>query len=60
MPTLKLVNLTSLLVVHLKVNLSSVLEKPVQKYFSGLKPTKLTRKAFSYLQESPFRHEDEQ
>lgn len=49
MPTLKWVNVTFLPVVHLKMFLSSVLEKPVQKYFSGLKPTKLTRKAFSYL-----------
>lgn len=49
MPTLKLVNVTCLLVVHLKVLLSTVLDKPVQKYFSGLKPTMLTKRAFSYL-----------
>lgn len=49
MPTLKLVNVTFLLVVHLKRCLSAVLERPVQKYFSGLKPTELTKKAFSYL-----------
>lgn len=52
MPTLKLVNVTFLLVLHLKVDLSSVLDKPVQKYFSGLKPTKLTKRAFSYLHEN--------
>ncbi len=52
MPTLKLVNMALLLVVHLKVLLSSVLEKPIQKYFSGLKPTKLTKRAFSYLHEN--------
>lgn len=52
MSTLKLVNVTFLLVVHLKVCLSSVLERPVQKYFSGLKPTKLTKRAFSYLHEN--------
>lgn len=39
MPTLKLVNETFLLVVHVKTCLSAVLERPVQKYFSGLKPT---------------------
>ena len=49
MPTLKLVNVTCLLVVHLNVLLSAVLDKPVQKYFSGLKPTMLTKRAFSYL-----------
>lgn len=49
MPMLKLVNVTFLLVVHLKRCLSAVLERPVQKYFSGLKPTVLTKKAFSYL-----------
>lgn len=51
-PTLKLVNVTALSVIHLNMFLSSVLDKPVQKYFSGLKPTKLTRKAFSYLHEN--------
>ena len=51
-PTLKLVNVTFLRVAHLKVCLSSMLERLVQKYFSGLKPTKLTRRAFSYLHEN--------
>lgn len=59
MPTLKLVNVTFLLVVHLKVCLSSVLERPVQKYFSGLKPTKLTKRAFSYLHENMKKQRDE-
>lgn len=55
MPTLKWVNVTFLLLVHLKTFLLSVLDKPVQKYFSGLKPTKLTRKAFSYLHKNTWK-----
>lgn len=51
MPTLKLVKVTFLAVVQVNVWMSSVLERPVQKYFSGLRPTKLTSRAFSYLQE---------
>lgn len=31
--------------------MSSLLERPVQKYFSGLRPTKLTSRAFSNLHE---------
>ena len=51
-PMLKCVYSTLVPVVHLKVYSSSMLESPVQKYFSGLSPTKLTRYALSYLKKN--------
>lgn len=39
--------------------MSFVLERPVQKYFSGLKPTKLINRALSYLHDDMEKERDE-
>lgn len=43
--------------VHLKVPCSSVSERPIQKYFSDLRPVRLIRKACSFLKwKTIFKH----